>query len=257
MDELEQFEAVLQELGELMLDLGDLASSVVLIGGQVLALEARQRGRSGIIEVETDTGDVVPRGFTLEPDLLFDLDGSEFTAGRLPEILRHRGYQRVLRGFRWSKSLGETFIHLDLFAPEGVEPGDLPTFMTPLPDASLVLRRRKRIELSVGGRALRIAIPDAVGFLAMKTRAKFELRPEETKDSFDIFAYVKLVGTGAVLEALRQAGQEGRDIHKKLLALFYDRTSSGVRDVVTYASTLEPEQQELLAQAVVDLFAEF
>ncbi|WP_309891495.1 hypothetical protein [Archangium sp.] len=256
MDELAQFEAVLRELGELMLDLGDLASRVMLIGGQVLALEARKRGRSGIIEVETDTGDVVPRGFTLEPDLLFDLDGSEFTAGRLLEVLRERGYQRV-RNYRWSKSLRETSVQLDLFAPEGVDPNELPTFMTPLPDANLVLRRRQRIELTIGGRALRIAIPDAVGFLAMKTRAKFELRPQETKDSFDIFAYVKLLGAGVVLEALRQAGREGRDIQKKLLELFYTRSSIGVRDVVTYASTLEPEQQALLEQAVVDLFAEF
>jgi len=255
-EDLQKFETVLQELGELMLDLGDLSSCVVLIGGQVLALESRKRGRSGMIEVETDTGEVVPRGFTFEPDLLFDLDGTEFPAGRLPEILHARGYQRV-RQFRWLKSVGETSIYVDLFAPEGVDPSELPTPMTPLPDAHLVLRRRQHIELTIGDRSLRIAIPDAVGFLAMKTRAKLDQRPKETKDSFDIFAYVKLLGPGAVLEALRQAGPEGREIQKKLLTLFYARSSPGVQDVMAVADTLEPTQRELLAQSVVDLFAEF
>lgn len=256
MDELEQFEAVLQELGALMLDLGDLAANVVLIGGQALALESRRRGRTGVISVETDTGEVVTRGFTYEPDLLFDLDGTEFMAGRLPEILKERDYERV-RQFRWSKPLGDTVVQIDLFAPEDVEPGDLPTPMTPLPDSSLVLRRRQRVDLSIGDTPLRIAIPDAVGFLAMKTRAKLQIRPDKNKDSFDIFTYVKLVGPETVLDALRGAGPEGREIQRKLLELFYSRSSPGVRDVVAYADTLEPEQQELVAQSVVDLFAEF
>jgi hypothetical protein len=60
-----------------------------------------------------------------------------------------------------------------------------------------------------------------------------------------------------VLDELRQAGAEGQRIRKELLGLFYERSSPGVRDVMAYASTLEPEQQELLAQSVVDLFAEF
>jgi hypothetical protein len=41
MTELEQFEAVLRELAERLLDLGDLSSRVVLIGGQVVAMESR------------------------------------------------------------------------------------------------------------------------------------------------------------------------------------------------------------------------
>ncbi|EPX64222.1 hypothetical protein D187_005356 [Cystobacter fuscus DSM 2262] len=126
MEEVEQFEAVLRELGELMIDLGDLASSVVLIGGQVLALESRRRGQSGVIAVETETGEEVTRGFTFEPDLLFDLDGTEFMAGRLPEVLKERGYERA-RQFRWSKKLRGSWVQLDLFAPEEVEPDDLPT----------------------------------------------------------------------------------------------------------------------------------
>jgi hypothetical protein len=256
MDEVEQFEAVLRELGELMLDLGDIASSVVLIGGQVLALESRRRGHSGVIAVETEAGEEVTRGFTFEPDLLFDLDGTEFMAGRLPEILKARGYERT-RQFRWSKPLRGLSFHIDLFAPDEVDPDDLPTPMTLLPDARLVLRRPQRVTLNIGDTPLRIAIPDAVGFLAMKTRAKLQLRPQEHKDSFDIFAYVKLVGADAVLDALIQAVPEGGEIRRRLLRLFYARSSPGVQDVLTYASTLEPEQRELLAQSVVDLFAAF
>jgi hypothetical protein len=129
--------------------------------------------------------------------------------------------------------------------------------MTLLPDARLVLRRPQRVELSIGDTPLRIAIPDAVGFLAMKTRAKLEQRPQLNKDSFDIFAYVKLVGPEVVLQALSQAGPEGWEIRKKLLGLFYARSSPGVQDVLAFANTLEPAQQELLAQSVVDLFADF
>ncbi|WNG21742.1 hypothetical protein [Cystobacter fuscus] len=256
MDEVEQFEAVLRELGELMIDLGDLASSVVLIGGQVLALESRRRGHSGVIAVETETGEEVTRGFTFEPDLLFDLDGTEFMAGRLPEVLKQRGYERA-RQFRWSKKLQGLWVQLDLFAPEEVEPEDLPTAMTPLPDSRLVLRRARPITLIIQGTPLRISIPDAVGFLAMKTRAKLQLRPEGSKDSFDIFAYVKLMGADAVLDTLNQAMPEGGEIRRKIQGLFYTRSSPGVRDVLAYADTLEPEQRELLAQSVVDLFAAF
>ncbi|ADO67931.1 hypothetical protein [Stigmatella aurantiaca] len=52
MTELEHFEAVLRELAELLLDLGDLASRVVLIGGQVLALESRLQGGTGTITLK-------------------------------------------------------------------------------------------------------------------------------------------------------------------------------------------------------------
>jgi hypothetical protein len=255
-EELRQFEAVLQELGELMLDLGDLSSQVVLIGGQALAVESRKRGGSGIISVTTDTGEEVQRGFTFEPDLLLDLEDKEFMAERLVEILQLRGYERT-REFRWSKPLGVTNIHLDLFAPVEVEQDALPTRMTPLPDAHLVLRRPQRVELAIGDTALRIAIPDILGFLAMKVRAKLEQRPDASKDSFDIFVYVKLVGPEVVLNALQEGGSKGRELRQKLLGLFYTRSSPGVRDVVQYANTLESEQQELLEQSVVDLFEGF
>jgi hypothetical protein len=255
-EEQQQFEAILKELGELMLALGDLSQRIVLIGGQALALQSRAQGGTGLIAVETETGEVVQRGYTFEPDLLIDLEGAEFMAERLPDILRQRGYQRT-REFRWSKPLGTTTVHLDLFASPEIDPGSLPTSMTRLPDARLVLRRSERIELTVGDTWLRIAIPDAVGFLTMKVRAKLEQRPKESKDSFDIFTYVKLVGPRKVSESLQQAGPEGQELKKKLLALFWTDSSPGVLDVVAYASTLESEQKELLVRSVVDLFAEF
>ncbi|NOK21730.1 hypothetical protein [Corallococcus carmarthensis] len=94
MTDEERFDEILGELGELMLDLGDLSSRIMLIGGQVLALESRQRGGTGVIAIETDTGIVVERGFSFEPDLLFDLDGADFMAERLPEVLRQRAMRR-------------------------------------------------------------------------------------------------------------------------------------------------------------------
>lgn len=254
-EEQQQFEVVLKELGELMLDLGDLAQRIVLIGGQALALQSRLRGGTGLISVETETGEVVPRGYTLEPDLLFDLEGAEFMAERLPDILRQRGYQRT-RDYRWSRSLGTTTVDIDLFASPELETGELPTSMVPLPDARVVLRRAQRIELTVGDTRLRIKIPDAVGFLTMKVRAKLEQRPKENKDSFDIFTYVKMVGPQKIAESLHQAGPEGQGLKNQLLRLFWNDASPGVLDVVAYASTLEPAQKVLLVQSVVDLFAE-
>ncbi|ADO67932.1 hypothetical protein [Stigmatella aurantiaca] len=129
--------------------------------------------------------------------------------------------------------------------------------MTPLPDAWLALKRKRGIELRVGNVPLRLSVPDAAGFLAMKIRAKLEQRPEKTKDCFDIFAYVKLMGVKTVLSSLAQAGQEGRLIQAQLVDLFREPSSPGVRDVLDYAGSLEPTEQELLAQAVVDLFSDF
>lgn len=253
MDEEQQFETVLKELGELMLALGDLSQRVVLIGGQALAVQSLEQRGTGLISVETDTGEVVHRGYTLEPDLLIDLEGAEFAAQRLPDILQQRGYRRT-RDFRWSRSLGTMTVHIDLFASPEIDPEDLPTSMTRLPDARLVLRRPQPIKVTVGGTRLQIAIPDAVGFLTMKVRAKLEQRPQENKDCFDIFTYVKLVGPEKVSEALKNAGPEGQELKRNLRILFWDEDAPGVQDVAAYAATLEPEQKELLVQSVIDLF---
>ncbi|NOK11400.1 hypothetical protein [Corallococcus exercitus] len=254
MTDEERFDEILRELSELMLDLGDLANRTMLIGGQVLALESRHRGGTGVIAIETATGIVVERGFSYEPDLLFDLDGADIMAERLPEVLRQRGYART-REFRWSKSLPGGQMDLDLFAPKDVDPDELPTRMTPLPDARLALRRSHAVVL-VEGKPLRILLPDAVGFLAMKERAKREQRPDKTKDSFDMFAYVKLVGPQSVRTSLQQSGEVGRALRDRLLSLFWNTEAPGPRDVIAYAASLEKEEQELLAQAAVDLFAE-
>jgi hypothetical protein len=255
MTDTEKFEEVLRELGELLLDLGDLSSKAVLIGGQVLALESLLRGGPGVIAIKTDTGTEVDRGFSYEPDLLFDIDGSEFTAERLPAILKQRGYSRT-REFRWSRKLQGGEMHLDLFAPADVEGSQLPTPMTPLPDASLAVRRSQRVALTVGDTRLSILLPDAMGFLAMKERAKREHRPSAIKDSFDIFAYVKLIGPEAVKASLAQAGPEGRQLRDRLVGLFWNATSPGVQDIMANATSLEQEDRELLAQAAVDLFSE-
>ncbi|WP_375755243.1 hypothetical protein [Corallococcus exercitus] len=254
MTDEERFDEILGELGELMLDLGDLSSRVMLIGGQVLALESRQRGGTGVISIETDTGIVVERGFSYEPDLLFDLDGADFMAERLPDVLKQRGYART-REFRWSKTLPGGQMDVDLFRPEDVEPDELPTRMTPLPDARVALRRSHPVVL-VEGKPPRILLPDAVGFLTMKERAKREQRPDKTKDSFDMFAYVKLVGTQTVRASLQQAGEVGQALRDRLLSLFWNTEAPGPRDVIAYAASLEKEEQALLAQAAVDLFAE-
>jgi hypothetical protein len=250
-----QFERVLEELAILMGDLGGLSDVVTIIGGQVLAIESRLRGGTGEVLLETETGQIIPRGFTLEPDLLFDLDGSEFMAERLVEVLRARGYKRV-KTYRWSKDLEEGRIDLDLFVPEGVPQEDLPTGMTPLKDARLVVRGRRPFHLRIGKTTLSLARPSIVGFIAMKVRAKRELRPEQTKDSFDLAAYVSLIGPKAVLDALSE-GREGRRLQASLVDLFGSISAPGVRDVVAYAGSLEPEEQQLLARSVVDMFSDF
>ncbi|MFP2959068.1 hypothetical protein ACLEPN_14795 [Myxococcus sp. 1LA] len=255
MTEEQRFEEILRELGELLLQLGDLSWSVVLIGGQVLAVESLRQGGTGVIAVTTDTGVVIERGFSHEPDLLFDMDGTELAAERLPEVLKLRGYERT-RVFRWSKSLPGGWMHLDLFAPAGVDQAQLPTGMTPLPDARLALRGSQPVSLTIGDTPLRIRLPDAVGFLSMKVRAKLEQRPTVHKDCFDIFAYVKLVGLAEVRASLERAGDEGHVLRGKLQRLFWSPDAEGVQDVIAYAEGLEQDERALLAQAVVDVFAD-
>jgi hypothetical protein len=257
--ESEHFEVVLHELACFLLDLGDLASRVLLIGGQVLALESLRRRGTALLEVQTETGIALNRGFTMEPDLLLDLDEDTFQSERLTEVLRLRGYQRT-REFRWARRIDVNSewvtIEMDLFAPPQVPRDVLPTRMTRLPDAGLALRRPRRIDVSVGGAPLRISVPDAAAFLAMKVRAKCEQRPTESKDCFDMFAYVTLVGTTEVRASLTEAGEIGEWVRKKLVEIFYDTKASGVEDVAQFAVGLSPDEEALLRQGVVDLFAD-
>jgi len=255
MTDEERFDEILEELRALLLDLGDLSSKVMLIGGQVLALESRLRGGTGVIAVATNTGTLVERGYSYEPDLLFDLDGTEFMAERLPEVLRLRGYSRT-RTFRWSKDLPGGRMDLDLFAPGDVDAEALPTQMTGLPEARFALRKCRPVALSVGKSSLRILLPDAAGFLSMKERATSLRRPPNPKDCFDIYAYVSMVGLDQVKMSLGDAGEDGRALRERLRALFDAPSSRGVLDVLASAASLEDAEKRLLAQGVVDLFAE-
>lgn len=69
-----RFEAVLGELRRVLIELQGIGVGAVLIGGQVLALESRAVGGSGTIQVRTTTGVQIDRGYSMEPDLLLDVD---------------------------------------------------------------------------------------------------------------------------------------------------------------------------------------
>jgi hypothetical protein len=128
--------------------------------------------------------------------------------------------------------------------------------MTVLPDAEFVQRRCVPVELTLAGKQIQLLIPDAIAFLRMKLRAKLEQRPTGTKDCFDLYAYVQLHGAESISTALAQAGAEGRAIRSGLKTLFWNTDSAGVKDVLASVIGLETEEETLLAQAVVDLFAD-
>ncbi|MBS2031499.1 MAG: hypothetical protein JST54_26600 [Deltaproteobacteria bacterium] len=254
MTEAEKFECVLAELGQLLLSLGDLAEHVVLIGGQVLALEARQKTGDATIQVVTDTGITVPRGYSFEPDLLFDFEQQPQQAERLPQILGAAGYKRT-REHRWAKQVGEVAVEIDLFVPDDIDDAVVPTGATRLPQGALALARPQRLAVKLKDRELPLQVPSPAAFLALKLDAKLIHRPGETKDCFDIFAYVRLHTPKVVGPAL-DAVHEGRAIRRDLYTLFGDVESPGVLDVLKYAATLDQQDQALLARSVVDLFAE-
>jgi hypothetical protein len=118
-----------------------------------------------------------------------------------------------------------------------------------------VMRHLRPIEVQLNGQPLRLTLPDSVAFLAMKLRARKQRRA--AKDGFDIYAYVKLLGADAVLKALAHAGEEGLRIQHELGVLYFDRGAPGVKDVLQFAPGLLDEEEQLLRQEVVDLFAEF
>jgi len=128
MTDVERFETVLRELGALWLRLGDLAEHLMVIGGQVIALESRSRGGDGVIEVETSVGPKVIRGYSFDLDLLYDGEGG-WMSERLPEVLRSCGFERST-SFRWTKSVGTERVDIDLLVAPNAEEADLPTPMT-------------------------------------------------------------------------------------------------------------------------------
>jgi hypothetical protein len=135
MTDHERFEVVLHELAELMLGLYmvGLSDDVVLIGAQVVALEQRRRNQPEF-ELELANGVRLTRGFSFEPDLVFDTENLHRLED-LPTVLRHNGFERARVGgkpSRWSKFVGEVAIDLDLdlFTTSDAEEGQLPTPMT-------------------------------------------------------------------------------------------------------------------------------
>jgi hypothetical protein len=254
MNEAEQFEIVLGELRSLFRRITDLAEHVYVIGGQALALEAKARGGSGVIEVETDTGVRLTRGFSLEPDLLLDIDAMSARADVVTDALKELGFTRY-RDFDWRKRIDDTVICIELFRAESSDPTNAPSGMIPLPLADEAMARTNQLRIALEGGDLTVAVPDPVGFLQLKVDAKNRLRPHENKDCFDIYAYLRLQTAATVRSALVAAGTRGGELAAYLRRLFGTPTSPGVQDVLIYAATLGPQDRDLLARAVVDEIA--
>jgi hypothetical protein len=250
----ERFDAVLTELGHLLVDLKLTGVDVVLIGGQVISVEALTAGRKAVIAVETPTGVAVQRGYSMEPDLLFDVEDAGARGEAITEVLKSSGFSRV-RDFRWGKRLAAGDMLVDLFVSSDVDDAQNPGGFARLPRGDLALSRAGAVHPVVAGARLDIKIPDPVGFLSMKIEAKDRLRPTETKDSFDIYAYVSLKGAKKVGDALRSSS-ECAAILGALRRFFAEVDAPGVRDVVSFAGSLEEAERDLLARAVVDLFDE-
>lgn len=248
-----QFEAVLEELRGLLSDFSAIGVHAMLVGGQVLAVEGKAAGGDGMIEVSTPTGVVVPRGYSMEPDVLFDVDDAGPRADAITDVLRAHGFKRV-QTFRWMKHTPTGEMHLDTFIAPDADDANDPAGFTRLPAGDLALLRPRRVQVQLRGGVLDIAVPDVVGFLAMKLEAKLRLRPTATKDSFDLYAYVSMKGIDAVNFGLERDQREAPRIVASLRTLFGDVDAPGVVDVLAYAGTLGDEDRALLARAVVDTF---
>jgi hypothetical protein len=167
---------------------------------------------------------------------------------RLPEVLRSCGFERST-SFRWTKLVGTERVDIDLLVAPGTEPADLPTPMTTAPGGDIAVLRPRRVQLT---QVLKVSIPSPLGFLALKVEAK-KTRPMATKDSFDLFAYVSLMTAQVISDALSAGGADGVRLRQEIRALFGAERAPGVLDVLAYAGTLEPTDQQLVARSVVDL----
>lgn len=252
MNDTEQFDAVLDELRGLLADFTMIGVTTMLVGGQVLAVEAKAAGGSGVIEVRTPTDIVIERGFSMEPDLLFDVDEAAPRVDAIIDILKTRGFVR-LKTYRWAKASPTGEILLDLFVPPDADDSNNPAGFTALPMGDLALLRPHQLTLTLKSGDLHVNVPDVVGFLAMKLEAKQHLRPTATKDAFDIYAYVSLHGVEAVTRGLARDTTDGPRIVTQLRALFGAVDAPGVVDVLAYAGSLGDEERALVARAVVDL----
>ncbi len=254
MTEAERFAVVLDELGALLNRLDGL-SEVVLIGGQVLAVEQVAASQDPVLEVETDTGQRVVRGYSFDPDLLVESVDPQESArwDELPHLLREAGYRRGGRAFQWEKQVGEVYVRLDLFTPEG---GPIPsTEMTPLPRGEEVLRRAVELRLRLGNRDVRIRTPSIVDFVLMKLDATRIRRPPSAKDAFDLYAYVRRKSPAVVGRALALEPERDEAL-KRLRDLFGSDDARGVTEVLEFAPTLAGIDRALVVRDVVRTFAE-
>lgn len=140
--------------------------------------------------------------------------------------------------------------------PPDADEANNPAGFVRLPAGDLALLRAKPIQIELASGVLAVSVPDPVGFLAMKIEAKLRLRRTESKDSFDMYAYVAAKGANVVGLALAAERHDRSRISADLARLFGEVDRPGVQDVIDYASTLEREERDLLARAVVDLFAD-
>lgn len=255
MTEAERFAVILDELGSLLAKLGWFCDRVVLIGGQALAVEQVAAGEGPVLQVQTDTGQIIERGFSFDPDLLIEpADPAESSQwDQLPHVLRESGYRRSNRSHQWEKQIGEVYVRLDLFMPvESLEP---PTPMTPLPRGDRVLARAKELVLRLRDRDVNIRTPSIVDFVLMKLDATHIRRPRSSKDAFDLYAYVRKKGPGVVGAAIAAAPE--RDEALDLLQELFERPGSvGVLDVLSFAPTLAGPDKELVEKDVLRTFAE-
>lgn len=253
MTERERFEIVIREVGALIERVGDLAE-VVLIGGQVIALERLAAGHDPVLQVETDTGQVLTRGYSLEADLLLDPPDPEQSTrwDELPHLLRERGFRRGPKDYQWDKEVSGALVRLELFIPEQApEPA---TAMTRLPRGEDVLRRAMPLPATAGSKAGSIRLPDPVSYIQLKLDARLRLRAKP-KDSFDLYAYSRWRGTARIREALRASARRP-EIEPELRVLFGSTGSRGVLDILEYATSLDELERELVATDVVRCFDE-
>lgn len=253
MTETEHFDLVLKEIESLMVALGrvGLGESVVLVGAQVVALEQRARNQAPF-ELELPTGLRLTRGFSFEPDFVFDTEEDNLL-DRIPDAMRAAGFVRVLQAgkpARWSKKVGEITVDVDLF---GIGPEADSFHSVSLPQLRGAPRLPlKEIRLS---ETWNIKVPDPYAYLSLKLEAKLRIRPAETKDSVDIFAYAHVVGPEEINRSLDKRDKEGARVRSELRELFGAETAQGVLDVVSgLGSTLESAERALLVRAVLDTF---
>ena len=230
-DEAAQFEIVLDELRGVLIDFTTIGVSAMLVGGQVLAVESKAAGGDGVIEVRTPTDVAVQRGFSMEPDLLIDVDEAASRVDAIVDILKERRFKRI-KTYRWAKQVPTGEVLLDLFMPPDADEANNPAGFTRLPMGDIALLRPRMIQVHLKSGILDVAVPDVVGFLAMKLEAKLKLRPTESKDSFDIYAYVAMKGIEVVNSGLKRDASEGPRIIARLRPLFDDIDAPGVNDVL-------------------------